>query len=289
MDLLRHGYPLPPADLTLRLYDRRVSAFASELRACLSEILRDGPVPDPADAHDPVRFFQQWLAERNLGLVPIADAGAFAWPGQWIAAVRDGDVEHAVVMFGSPSGAWLDPGNAYHEGAHIESGWMLTPLDLHLPTDRPYGAAAAAGSVAAILIAPDAEAPLSRVDEAEALAGRGLDGDRYAAARGTFTAPGRGYELTLVEAEVLDEIELAWEQGRRNIVTRGIRLNGLVGRRFRIGSVECIGRRLAEPCAHLERLARPALLRPLVHRGGLRADITTGGVIRTGDAIEPIG
>jgi MOSC domain-containing protein YiiM len=87
---------------------------------------------------------------------------------------------------------------------------------------------------------------------------------------------------------VLDEIRLPWEQARRNVVTRGISLNGLVGRRFQIGSVECVGRRLAEPCAHLEKLPRPGLLRPLVHRGGLRADITKGGVIRAGDAIEAI-
>jgi hypothetical protein len=267
--------------------DRSVSPFANELRACLSEILRS-PVPEAAETEDPVRFFKQWLAERNLGLVPINDAGAFDWPGQWIAVVRDGGGEHALVMFGSPSGVWLDPSAAYHDGKRIEAGWMLTPLDLHLPTENPYGTTRDAGTVAAILITAKAEAPLSRVDEAEALAGRGLAGDRYAAGRGTFSGPGRGYELTLAEAEVLDEIQLPWEQARRNIVTRGTSLNGLVGRRFRIGSVECVGRRLAEPCAHLEKRARPGLLRPLVHRGGLRADITKGGVIRLDDAIEVI-
>lgn len=264
-----------------------VAPFAKELQACLSDILRC-PVPEAGETDDPVRFYRQWLAERNLGVVPIADAAAFDWPGQWIAVVRKGEDEHALVMFGSPSGVWLDPGNAYRDDARIEAGWMLTPLDLHLPAARPYGTAAPAGSVAAILVATDAEAPLSRVDEVEALAGRGLAGDRYAAGRGTFSGPGRGYELTLVEAEVLDEIELAWEEARRNIVTRGAALNGLVGRRFRIGSVECIGRRLAEPCAHLEKLARPGLLRPLVHRGGLRADIVAGGVLRLGDEIEAV-
>jgi hypothetical protein len=263
-------------------------SLAIDLHACLSEILRNPP-PEPAETDEPVRFFRQWLAERNLGLVPIADAAGFDWPGQWIAVVHDGEDEHALVMFGSPSGVWLDPSNAYHEATHIEAGWMLTPLDLHLSTDHPYGAAAVAGTVAAILIAPDAEGPLSRVDEAEALAGRGLDGDRYADDRGTFSAPGRGYQLTLVEAEVLDEIELPWEEARRNIVTRGISLNGLVGHRFRVGTVECVGRRLAEPCAHLEKLARPGLLRPLVHRGGLRADIVTGGMIHVGDEIEALG
>lgn len=273
--------------MNLDIQDRSSSPFANELRACLSEMLRT-PVPEPAETDDPVRFFKQWLAERNLGLVPINDAAAFDWPGQWIAIFRDRQGEHALVMFGSPSGIWLDPSNAYREGAHIEAGWMLTPLDLHLPTERPYGAAPAVGTVAAILVTAHAEAPLSRVDEAEALAGRGLAGDRYAAGRGTFSGPGRGYELTLAEAEVLDEIQLPWEQARRNIVTRGISLNGLVGRRFRIGSVECVGRRLAEPCAHLEKLARPGLLRPLVHRGGLRTDIIKSGVIRLGDEIEAI-
>ena len=261
--------------------------FASELRACLGDIL-GMPMPEPAETDDPLRFFRQWLAERNLGLVPINDPVAFDWPGQWIAIVRDGADKHAVVMFGSPSGVWFDPSRAYREDAHIEAGWMLTPLDLHLSIDRPYETAPAVGTVAAILIAPDTEASLSRVVEAEALAGHGLAGDRYAAGRGTFSAPSRGYELTLVEAEVLDEIEFAWEEARRNVVTTGISLNGLVGRRFRIGTVECIGRRLAEPCAHLERLARPGLLRPLVHRGGLRADIVKGGVIRIGDEIDAI-
>jgi MOSC domain-containing protein YiiM len=139
--------------------------------------------------------------------------------------------------------------------------------------------------VAAVLIAPDAESPLSRVETVNAVAGRGLEGDRYYDGRGTFSGPGHGYELTLVEAEVLDSLDLPWEQARRNVVTRGIALNALVGHRFKIGSVDCIGRRLAEPCAHLEKLARPGLLRPLVHRGGLRADILEDGRIAIGDRV----
>jgi hypothetical protein len=257
--------------------------FASELGACLAEILRS-PVPEPAATDEPVRFYKQWLAERNLGLVAIDGAADFDWPGHWIAVVRNGAGAHAVVMFGSPSGVWLDPSGEGGAAGRIEAGWLLTPLDVHLPIERP-GGAPGVGTVAAVLVAPDAEAALTRVDEAEAIAGRGLSGDRYAAGRGTFTAPGRGYELTLIEAEVLGEIELPWEDARRNIVTRGIALNALVGRRFRIGAVECVGRRLAEPCAHLEQLARPGLLRPLVHRGGLRADIVVGGVVRTGDDV----
>ena len=168
-----------------------------------------GPVPAPPDdVEDPQRFFGQWLGERNLGLVPIEDAGSFDWPGQWIALVRGVDRQHAVVMFGSPSGVWLDPGGAYRDDVPIDAGLMLTPLDLHLPTNAPYGGVEAVGTVAAILVAPQAEAPLSRVDSVAALPGRGLEGDRYAEGRGTFSAPGRGYEVTLVEAEVLDAIEL---------------------------------------------------------------------------------
>jgi hypothetical protein len=262
-----------------------VSTLAGELRVCLREVV-GGPVPGPPDdVADPLHFYRQWLAERNLGLVPIEDAGSFKWPGQWIALVRGADRQHAVVMFGSPSGVWLDPGGAYSDVVPIDAGLMLTPLDLHLPTDAPYGSVNGLGTVVGILVASQAEAPLRRVDSVAALPGRGLEGDRYAEGKGTFSAPGRGYEVTLIEADVLDTIELSWEDARRNIVTTGISLNALVGHRFRIGPVTCVGRRLAEPCSHLEKLARPGLLRPLVHRGGLRADILTGGTIRTGDDV----
>ena len=257
-------------------------AFDSELSDCLAWIL-DGPVPAPED--DPLRFYRQWLAERNLGLVPIADAATFDWPGMWLARVRAADEDHAVVMFGSPSGPMHDPGGALADGGAIEQGWLLARLDLRLPSEDAYVGDRLTGSVASILVAAEAEAPLARVETARAVAGQGLEGDRYHDGRGTFSGPGRGYQLTLVEGEVLDSIDLPWEQGRRNIVTSGIGLNALVGRRFRIGDAECIGRRLAEPCAHLERLTRPGLLRPLVHRGGLRADILRGGRIAVGDSI----
>jgi hypothetical protein len=260
--------------------------FADELQACIAEMLRS-PVPE-ADG-DPLVFFKQWLNERNLGLVAVAEAATFAWPGEWLAAVRIGDAVHALVMFGSPSGPWLDPGGAYGEGAVVEAGWLLAPLDLHLPTEPPPRTAARlAGVVESLLIATAAGAELVAADPVVAIAGHGLEGDRYSVGRGTFSKPGRGYQLTLVEAEVLDEIELAYPQARRNVVTRGVDLNALVGRRFLVGEAQCVGRRLAEPCAHLERLSRPGLLRPLVHRGGLRADILSGGRIRTGDAIAPL-
>jgi hypothetical protein len=120
-----------------------------------------------------------------------------------------------------------------------------------------------------------------------------LDGDRYANRAGTFTprsGHGVGYDLTLIEAEVLDELtsadghQLGYAEARSNIITRGIDLNTLVGQRFRVGDVEGIGRRLCEPCAHLERLTYKGVLRKLIHRGGLRG-LTSGGTPRS--AIVP--
>lgn len=244
-------------------------AWDDELRECVGVVLGVEP---------PEGELRTWLGARNLGLVPIADPAEFSWPGHWIA--RSGD--HAVVMFGSPSGP-LDPERAPET---IDEGWLLARLDVRLPIEEPYGRAASTGSVVALLVAPDAEEPLRRVESVEAVAGRGLVGDRYHDRRGTFGRNGGlGYEVTLVEAEAFDEIDLPWEQGRRNVVTRGISLNALVGKHFRVGEVELVGRRLAEPCAHLERLARPGIMRPLVHRAGLRADIVSGGTISVGDPV----
>jgi MOSC domain-containing protein YiiM len=261
-----------------------MASFESELRECLQLVLGTRP---PTPECDALRFFRQWLAERNLGLVPVADARHFDWPGHWVARVRTADGDHAVVMFGSPSGPLHDPAGAVAKGGTVEEGWLLARLDVHLPIDEPYEVVRRAGVVEAIFTAPAAEQPLRRAETVEAVAGRGLRGDRYHDGRGTFSGPGRGYELTLVDADVLDALNLPWEEARRNIVTRGVALNGLVGRRFRVGDVVCVGRRLAEPCAHLETLSRPGLLRPLVHRAGLRADILEGGTIALGDRLEP--
>ncbi len=262
-----------------------MASFDSELQECLQLVLGTRP---PTPEYDAPRFFRQWLAERNLGLVPIADARDFAWPGHWLARVQSADGDHAVVMFGSPSGPLHDPAGALASGGTIAEGWVLARLDVQLPIDGPYGADRRTGIVEAILTAADAEQPLRRTEAVEAVAGRGLKGDRYYDGRGTFSAPGHGYELTLVEADVLDSLELPWEEARRNIVTRGVSLNGLVGHRFKVGQVVCVGRRLAEPCAQLEKLSRPGLLRPLVHRAGLRADILEGGTITVGDRLEPL-
>ncbi len=142
------------------------------------------------------------------------------------------------------------------------------------------------------MVAGAAEAAVVSVPEARAVAGRGLEGDRYELGGGTFASGRPGSDLTLVDADVLDE--LAGAAGapidhRRNVVVRGMDLNALVGRSFRIGDVHCQGRRLCEPCAHLDRLNAADVLRPLVHRGGLRADILADGVLRVGDAVQAEG
>jgi MOSC domain-containing protein YiiM len=151
------------------------------------------------------------------------------------------------------------------------------------------------GVVEAIFVTAEAGGSPERVEEAVAVAAKGLEGDRYFRAEGTFSDHGgNGRDVTLIEAEALealaheDGIELAPGASRRNVVTRGVSLNDLVGKRFRVGAVECVGRRLAEPCTHLEQLTQPGVLEGLVHRGGLRADIVRGGPIAVGAPVHQL-
>jgi hypothetical protein len=256
--------------------------------------LEPAELPEP-DGDDPSLFWRQWLAGRNLGLVPIDEPTSFAWPGYWIAAVETADGQRdAVLMFGVPSGPLLDPAALLERDGALVEGVLVAPFQLGLDVAEPYGEPADTGGlVAGLLVAPAAEAELGRVVATAAVAGRGLEGDRYFDRQGTFSGTGRGYELTLIEAEALealaaDGVEISWEQARRNVVTRGIGLNALVGRHFMVGEVECVGRRLAEPCSHLQRLAPAGILGGLVHRGGLRADILGSGTIRVGDPVVPV-
>lgn len=151
------------------------------------------------------------------------------------------------------------------------------------------------GTVAALHVAPEAEAPMEAREAVEAVAGRGLRGDRYFAAAGTFSEhPGGGRDLTLTEAEAIEAVEreagiaLDYSDHRRNVTTRDAALNHLVGERFRVGEAVCEGVRLCEPCDHLRSLTAEGVTEALVHRGGLRADVIEGGPIRVGDAIEPL-
>lgn len=154
------------------------------------------------------------------------------------------------------------------------------------------------GTIEALFSTSSAGQPMTPRTEADAAAGRGLDGDRYANGRGYYSnrpSPGGGRELTLIEAEVLESlatelgIELAPRECRRNVVTRGVRLPTLIGERFRVGELLCEGIRICEPCIYLEQLTGKPVNEPLVGRGGLRANILEGGVIRVGDRIAPEG
>ena len=148
------------------------------------------------------------------------------------------------------------------------------------------------GSLVAIQIGRDAEGRLESVAEVRAIPGKGLEGDRYFRGEGSFSKnPGGGRQVTLVASEMLELLQsehgiaLEAAETRRNLVTKGVLLNDLVGQVFQVGTVRMMGVRLAEPCNHLERLTRPGVMKGLVHRAGLRADILDEGVLRVGDAI----
>jgi MOSC domain-containing protein YiiM len=195
----------------------------------------------------------------------------------------------AVVMYGVPSGVAFDPSDATeHDGWRLEGGYVVAALDIALARPAPPTAPTTEGTVEAIWVAPTAGAPAEALDAATALPGRGLEGDRHVTGDGTFPSGLPGSALTLIEHEVCASFTppLAPSEHRRNVVTRGIDLNGLVGREFAIGDVRCRGMRLCEPCTVVERYAGRPVLRPLVHRGGLRADILDDGVIRVGDPVR---
>ena len=122
---------------------------------------------------------------------------------------------------------------------------------------------------------------LRPVESVEAVAGKGLEGDRHFFADGARP----GGAITLIEAEVLEDVGLGGPQSRRQVVTRGVRLNDLVGKRFFVGEIECEGVELCEPCLHLQSLTRPGIIEDLLHRGGLNADIVTSGTISVGDPV----
>jgi MOSC domain-containing protein YiiM len=149
------------------------------------------------------------------------------------------------------------------------------------------------GTVVSINIAPSAEAEMVSVDEVNAVPGKGLQGDRYFVRQGTFYKPQPDRELTLIEAEAIEafrkdsKVEFDLGDSRRNVVTRGVPLNHLVDKEFWIGDVKVRGLRLCEPCSHLQKLTTDKVLPGLVHRGGLRAQILTEGIIRVGHSVRP--
>ena len=262
---------------------------AWSLSGCVARVLN---IPTSEVPEDGGVGLRQWLARRNLGLVPVDCPEGFAWPGYFLARRRE--TRTWVVLFGVPPSVVFEPVPVDAPSA-FDAAFVLAPHDLQRGIDGDQSSRTSVpGAVELIAIADGAERPMTPVPAAEALAGRGLRGDRYVRGAGTFSdSRGRGYDLTLVEAEALEALAaggvyLAPADARRNLVVRGVALDDFIGKRFRVGEVECFGQRRCEPCAHLERLTRPGVLRGLVHRGGLRADILSDGVIRTGDRVEAL-
>jgi MOSC domain-containing protein YiiM len=146
--------------------------------------------------------------------------------------------------------------------------------------------------LAAIYISPSAGKLPYSVQRIRALAARGLEGDRYALGCGTFSANSGQRDVTLIEAEAIDLFvneygcQLDAAQSRRNLLTRGVRLNELVGSDFLVGTVPMRGLRLCEPCTHLARLTSAPVLPGLVRRGGLYAQILEDGDLAVGDSIS---
>lgn len=147
--------------------------------------------------------------------------------------------------------------------------------------------------VVSIHVAAIGGAPMTSVTNVLAIVGKGLEGDRYASKLGTYSnQPGSGRDVTLIEIEAIEAlkrdygIELDPGLARRNIVVRGVPLNHFVETEFKIGEVILRGTRLCEPCAHMEKLTIKGAMRALIHRGGLRAEIIKGGMIRVGDRLS---
>jgi hypothetical protein len=265
-------------------------------RAALATILelRLSAVPDLRGEPDPAAGWtvSRWLGGLGLGLVPVADAQSFAWAGPWLARVRPPAEEpRFVVMYGVPSGVVWDPaGDGSVAAAPVTDGFLVAAADVALARPPRAEPPRGAGTLEQIWIAAAAGEPARALDAVRAHAGRGLEGDRHTLGTGTFPSGLPGSALTLVEAEVCDSFDppLRAEEHRRNLVVRGIDLNGLVGSEFAIGSVHCRGMRLCEPCTVVDGYASRPILRRLVHRGGLRADILDDGELRVGDRIAAV-
>ncbi len=265
---------------------------AATLRACIATILEvpldEVPKTEGEAADD--WGLRRWLGGLELGLVPVGDMGSFSCAGPYIAWARYAAGDRcAVVMYGVPPGMVWDPsGTVPAEDPKLEDGYVMAALDVALARPQLAAASEQAGSIASIHVAAQAGAPARSPDRVRAIPGSGLEGDRHTTGEGTFPSGPPGSALTLIEAEVCESFEpaLTADEHRRNLVTSGIDLNALVGHEFTIGEVRCRGMRLCEPCTVVEGYASRPVLRALVHRGGLRADILSEGEIAVGDPLR---
>jgi hypothetical protein len=261
------------------------AALATILELPLDSVPHLGGEPDPATGWSVSR----WIGGLGLGLVPVANARTFAWAGPWLARVRaESGSTRFVVMYGVPSGVVWDPaGDGVIENGGIVDGFLVAAADIALARPPRPEVPRGVGSLEQIWIAPAAGEPAVPLETVQAWAGRGLAGDRHTVGKGTFPSFLPGSALTLIEAEVCDSFNppLTADEHRRNLVSRGIDLNCLVGSEFTIGTVPCRGMRLCEPCTVVDGYASRPILRQLVHRGGLRADILADGQLHIGDEI----
>lgn len=279
--------PLPESGLPLE---------SASFVACVATVLElpTEELPRPKADEDAAGGWtiSRWLGGLGLGLARVAEPSAFMWAGPWIARVAPpGGPRRHVVMYGVPSGVVWDPaGDGRVEPEWLEEGWLVAAGDVALARPPRWTASEGEGVLEGIWIAASAGEPAQRLESVRALAGRGLDGDRHVLGTGTFPSGPPGSALTLIEAEVCESFDppLSAGEHRRNLVTRGIDLNGLVGREFAVGGVRCRGMRLCEPCRVLQGYADRPVLRALVHRGGLRADLLEDGELRAGDPVRPL-
>lgn len=184
----------------------------------------------------------RWLDGLGLGLARLAEPMSFSWAGPWIARVRPPGAEgrRSVVMYGVPSGLLWDPaGGGAIDNNWIAEGYLVAASDIALALPPRPAAPVATGTVEAIWVAPAAGEPVRALTSARAIAGQGLDGDRHVLGTGTFPSGLPGSALTLIAAEVCASFDppLGPDEHRRNVLTRGVDLNGLVGREFTIGGV----------------------------------------------------
>ncbi len=149
------------------------------------------------------------------------------------------------------------------------------------------------GKLVSIFISAESGEDMQEISTVEAVAGRGLKGDRFFVEETTDQSqhdPSR--EITLIEIETFQAVENEYgikfspAESRRNLITCGVPLNHLVGKEFIVGQVHLRGLRLCEPCAHLASMTQKEVLPALIHRGGLRAQIIRGGRITVGDTIN---
>jgi hypothetical protein len=287
-------------EVSIEQLGRGLTGERAAFVACLATILElsAAELPGSPDVDDrpPGPLLARWLARLGMGFVPVRRPEVFNWPGPWIARARDSaGSSRPVVMYGFPSGVVFDPlgGAAWPDEPGAEHGWIdegfvVAAGDIALATPSRAAPPVGAGTVVSIHVAEQAGVRGRSLTRARLLAGRGIEGDRHLTGMGTFPSGLAGSALTLIERRVCEELGLTADEHRRNVVVDGIELNELVGHEFVIGRVRCRGMRLCEPCTVIQRYAGRSILRPLVHRGGVRADILTDGEIEVGDRVHVI-